>query len=471
MQPSELIKQNIPYTLTTEQDELLGLLDTFITAKNTQRSAFLIKGYAGTGKTMIISELVQVVKNFGYKTALVAPTGRAAKVLATYSKKRAYTIHKKIYRQTDTNGGGLVFQRMPNTAENTIFIVDEASMISDKADFGKKSLLEDLISFVFSNIYANNKILFIGDNAQLPPVGETESPALQEDFLRASYGLDITFKQLTQVMRQEKESGILHNATQLRENIAQENYKLNFKTKGFKDFYKMTSDRLEDGLIYAYNKYGAKNTIVVCRSNKTANQYNQYIRKVIRGAEEEIELGDLLMIVKNNYSVLQNEDDSIGFLANGDFVEIVKAGNFEEKYGLRFVTLTLRLLDYPDSEPFEAKVMLDTLYTNTPSLPQEDYQKLLEAVKADYADITQVKKRNEALKADEYMNALQVKFAYALTCHKSQGGQWDAIFVEQGYLTDDNLNLEFLRWLYTGVTRATKEVFLVNFHERFFDNN
>jgi len=470
MKPSAMLLRAFTLEATPDQVALLHELDDFILDKSQQKPAFVLKGYAGTGKTTLISLLVPVLKQLGFKVALLAPTGRAAKVFAGYARKRAYTIHRKIYRQSDIQEGNLRFQRVRNTSSNTVYLVDEASMISDKADFGQKSLLNDLLNYVFEAGTEHNKLLLIGDTAQLPPVSDPQSPALEADYLRRVYGLAVKDFQLTQVMRQGRHSGILWNATRLREQMLEKNPQLQFRTKGYKDFYKMTADRLEDGLRYAYDKYGTEQVIVVCRSNKNANNFNQYIRRMIQFSESEIEAGDLLMIVKNNYFVLtENGRDS--FLANGDFVEVLKVRNFEEMYGFRFVTLTLRLLDEPEQEAFEAKVMLDTLYQQEASLPSTQYQSLYEAVLADYQDITRKQQRNEALKKDPYLNALQVKFAYALTCHKSQGGQWKAVFIEQGFLKEEQIDMEFLRWLYTALTRATDEVFLVNFHPQFFDSH
>jgi exodeoxyribonuclease-5 len=469
IKPSQLLQEYIQLELTSEQQVFLQKLDDFFQPSE-NKTAFILRGYAGTGKTLMVSSLVKIASKIGYKVALLAPTGRAAKVLGGYAKKRASTIHRKIYQQIDTKGGNFVFKRVKNSSTNTIYIVDEASMISDNAVFGSKSLLDDLISYVFENIDAENKLLLVGDVAQLPPVGETLSVALDKDYMAHKYGLEITFQEFTQVMRQEQNSGILYNATLIRDCIRKQEVTLSMRTKGYKDFYKMTSERLEDGLRYAYDKFGIEDTIVVCRSNKSANNFNQYIRRTIRFAESEIEAGDYLMIVKNNYFVLADNGQE-GFLANGDFVEILKIRNEEEEYGLRFATMELRLIDYPDAPSFEAKVILNTLYTEHPSMPAEEYDKLYKNISESYAYITQQRKRQEALKNDPYLNALQVKFAYAITCHKSQGGQWKAVFVEQGFMTEEMVNTEFLRWLYTAITRAEKELFLVNFRDNFFENN
>jgi exodeoxyribonuclease-5 len=469
MKPSQLLQECIQLELTSEQQVFLQKLDDFFQPSE-NKTAFILRGYAGTGKTLMVSSLVKIASKIGYKVALLAPTGRATKVLSGYAKKRASTIHRKIYQQIDTKGGNFVFKRVKNSSTNTIYIVDEASMISDNAVFGSKSLLDDLISYVFENMDAENKLLLVGDVAQLPPVGETLSVALDKDYMAHKYGLEITFQEFTQVMRQEQNSGILYNATLIRDCIRKQEVTLSMRTKGYKDFYKMTSERLEDGLRYAYDKFGIEDTIVVCRSNKNANNFNQYIRRTIRFVESEIEAGDYLMIVKNNYFVLADNGQE-GFLANGDFVEVLKIRNEEEEYGLRFATMELRLIDYPDDPSFEAKVILNTLYTEHPSMPAEEYDKLYKNISESYADITQQRKRQEALKNDPYLNALQVKFAYAITCHKSQGGQWKAVFVEQGFMTEEMVNTEFLRWLYTAITRAEKELFLVNFRDNFFENN
>jgi ATP-dependent exoDNAse (exonuclease V) alpha subunit len=465
---SKIFVDNIDLQLTEEQLFFAKELDTFF-AKKEEKATFLLRGYAGTGKTLMVSNLVKIASKIGYKVALLAPTGRAAKVLGSYAQKRASTIHRKIYQQTDTKQGRFVFKRVKNTSEKTIYIVDEASMISDKAILGSKSLLDDLVSYVFENPKAENKLFLVGDVAQLPPVGENISVALDKDYLADQYNLNVQFCEFTQVMRQAEHSGILYNATLIRNQLRANEIRLGLRTKVYKDFYRMTAEKLEDGLRYAYNKYGIEDSIVICRSNKNANNFNRYIRRNIRFSESEIEAGDYLMIVKNNYFVLADNGQE-GFLANGDFVEVLKIRNEEEEFGFRFATMKLRLVDYPDAPPFEAKVILDTLYTEHPSMPAEMYDKLYEQVLESYSDITQHRKRQEALKDDPYLNALQVKFAYAITCHKSQGGQWKAVFVEQGFMTEDMVNAEFLRWLYTAITRAEKELFLVNFRPQFFED-
>ena len=471
--PSFLLRQKFPFEPTNGQVELFKLMDNFMTNKDDFGPlCFLLRGYAGTGKTTVISTIIKVLPKFGLKSVLLAPTGRAAKVMGNYSNKKALTIHKKIYRQVANQfTGNLEFQRQNNYATDTVFIIDEASMISDDADFGSAGLLTDLMEFVFTNPesdYNGNKIIFVGDTAQLPPVGKLNSPALQKKYLEGQFHLGVLEQELTEVMRQDALSGILYNATNLRDLLKSESNKISFTTEGFRDFFKMTGEKLEDGLNYAYRKFDRENTIILTRSNKTAVQYNRYIRQRIFGQEDELATSDLLMIVKNNYHWL-GEDSPAGFLANGDFVEIMKMKGVQEMHGFRFTTLTLRLLDYEEHPHIEAKVLMDTLYSNTPAMSREENKALYESVAQDYAHIINKKERNEAIRKDPYLNALQVKFAYALTTHKSQGGQWSAVFIDQGYLTDELINEDFVRWLYTAITRATHEVFLLNFHKEFFE--
>lgn len=467
--PSEQLRKKFPFKPTNGQLRFFDQLDDFlIEEKGLERyqDCFLLTGYAGTGKTTIISTVIKVIAEYGYKSVLLAPTGRAAKVMSSYSQKIALTIHKKIYKQTsDAFSGNMSFSRQKNYHTNTLFIIDEASMITDDADFGNRSLLDDLIAFVFEN--TGNKLLLVGDIAQLPPVGKDLSPALDKVYLEQNYDLSVFAEELTEVMRQDERSGILFNATQLRTQLKSETPQVEINTKSFKDLFRMTGEKLEEGMHYAFNKFGAENVIILTRSNKAAVQYNEYIRRIIHFAEDELDAGDRLMIVRNNYTVLE-EDSPAGFLANGDFIELLKIRRTEEMHGFRFADVSIRLTDYDKQPPFDAKILLDTLHTTTPSMPAEDNKKLYDRVVADYADIASKKERMEAIRKDPYLNALQVKFAYALTCHKSQGGQWSAVFIDQGYLPNDQVNTEFIRWLYTAITRATDEVFLMNFHPDFF---
>ncbi|WP_109676335.1 ATP-dependent DNA helicase [Dyadobacter jejuensis] len=468
--PSHLLSKRFPFRPTEGQLRFFKQMDEFlvdIPGLERYRDGFILKGYAGTGKTTIISTLIKILKQFGYQSVLLAPTGRAAKVMSNYSERIALTIHKKIYKQTaDSHSGNLVFQRQKNYHNDTLFIVDEASMITDEADYGSHSLLSDLIEYVYEN--PGNKLMLVGDVAQLPPVGHQLSPALDQAYLESSYYMSVYEEELREVMRQDLESGILFNATNLRNELAESLPQIKIQTKPFKDLFRMTGEKLEEGLRYAYDKYGQENVIILTRSNKTAVQYNQYIRRAIHFSEEELDAGDRLMVVRNNYSTL-SEDSPAGFIANGDFVELLKLRNIEEMHGARFADATLRLTDYEKQPPFEAKIMLDTLHTASPSLSSEENRKLYDSVSQDYADIKSRKERMEALRKDPYLNALQIKFAYALTCHKAQGGQWSAVFIDQGYLPEEQINTEFLRWLYTAITRATEEVFLMNFHPQFYE--
>lgn len=464
--PSQIIASKFPFTPTPGQKQLFTLFDQFLGKKKEGRHALILKGYAGTGKTSIVSALVKALPSFDFRYMLLAPTGRAAKVMAVYAERNAYTIHKIIYqRAADPISGRFQFKRRRNYAKNTLFIVDEASMLADDPGLERRGLLADLIDYIFE--HDSNKLMLIGDAAQLPPVGQAISNGLDANYLENTFSLTLLQTELTEVMRQDLDSGILFNATELRYQMGQEEFNINFKTKAFQDVYRMSGQRLEDGLHYAYDKFGKDNTAVVCRSNREAIQYNRCIRNQIFFYESEIEVGDYLMIVRNNYFFL-DEDSPAGFLANGDFTEVRKIINFEEMHGFRFATLELCLLDYTDHPPFEAKVILDTLYSPTTALPEEDYDRLFKSVFAGYQDMGTRQEQQEAIQNDLYLNALQIKFAYALTCHKAQGGQWDAVFVDQGYLKDEMINQEYLRWLYTAVTRAKKELFLMNFDDRFF---
>lgn len=445
----------------------MSLLNDFLEAEKRATQIILLKGYAGTGKTTLVTQLVGVLPLFNWKFSLLAPTGRAAKVMSGYAKKSAYTIHKIIYKQTAEPGSqSLRFQRQKNYYKNTVFIVDEASMLSDDSDYGRSGLLTDLIRFVFEN--ETNKLILVGDVAQLPPVGQTESPAMSRAYLQSSFGVGVKEVELTEVMRQASASGILENATALRDLLRKNDYHPRFATRQFKDIFRMTSERLEDGLRYAYDKYGQENTIIICRSNKSAVMYNQYIRRQIHFMEDEINAGDILLVGRNNYFYYP-EGAPGSFLANGDFVEIVKIISYHEMYGFRFADLELRMVDY-DAGKFEARVILDSIHTPAPALMPEDNKKLYDEVLRDYEDLAVKKEKNEALRKDPFLNALQVKFAYALTCHKSQGGQWKAVFIDQGYMNDEMLNQDFVRWVYTAITRATDEVFLVNFDNKFFNS-
>lgn len=463
--PSDLLIKNFPFLPTSGQSGFFGMMDDFLMKNPESKPTFILKGYAGTGKTSVISSLVKSLPRLNMRSLLLAPTGRAAKVMGNYSKKASFTIHKIIYKPKGEDGNlGMGFILQKNYYKDTVFIVDESSMLGDDGGMSG-TLLGDLIRFTFQG--AGNRLILVGDTAQLPPVGSEYSPALNAEYLARHFRLEVGQIELIEVMRQKLESGILFNATNLRDQLKKEMPEVKIITNRFKDTFKMTGERLEDGLRYAYEKYETENTIIVTRSNKAAVQYNLYIRKIIHFFEDEISTGDLLMIVKNNYTYMA-ESDSVNFLANGDMVEVMKIRNFEELYDFRFATLELRLLDYPDEPHFEAKVLLDTLYSPSPSLTRDQYRELYKKVSEDYADVASKVERQELIRKDPYLNALQVKFAYALTCHKAQGGQWKAVFVDQGYLKEDQVDRDFTRWLYTAMTRATEELYLVNFNPMFF---
>ncbi|SKB39549.1 exodeoxyribonuclease-5 [Parapedobacter luteus] len=471
VQIAELLYSRFPLQPTGQQYEAFQRLAIFL-GQAGHHSCFVLKGYAGTGKTTIISTLVNALPVLQMRTVLLAPTGRAAKVMRSYSGKKASTIHKKIYRKKVALSPDMAFGLANNPHTDTLFIVDEASMISnERFSFNSKSLLEDLVDYVNSG--QNCCLMFVGDTAQLPPVGLLQSPALDAQWLAGTFGMQVFTFELTEVVRQEKHSGILHNATAIRQQLqsATNHAAITFpriRVAGYGDIYRMTGERLIDGLHYAYDKYGLENTMVICRSNKNANSYNQNIRHRILFRDEELTGGDYIMVVRNNYYWLSADSNRTGFIANGDMAQVRRVRNVHEQHGFRFADVSLAFIDTDEIEPIDCRVMLDTLHTDSPSLSQADQQRLFDAVMQDYIDIPDKKERMAALKADPYYNALQIKFAMAITCHKAQGGQWQAVFVDQGYLTDEQLDVEFLRWLYTACTRATKELFLVNFHDGFF---
>ncbi|WP_438988199.1 ATP-dependent DNA helicase [Polaribacter sp.] len=463
---TELLKK-FPFKPTTKQRDLLGLLSSFVFDKE-KDSLFLLKGYAGTGKTTTIGAFVNSLWTAGKKSVLLAPTGRAAKVIAVYSKKPAFTIHKKIYFPKKQSNGSVAFVLQLNKHRNTIFIVDEASMIPDGKQhqqlFDSSSLLEDLISYVYSGI--NCKLIFMGDTAQLPPVKLDVSPALEKDTLAYQFNKTVTEIELDEVMRQHENSGILANATFLRLLLKNEpnnfSFDLNYPDiKRLEDGYD-----IEDAIVSAYDNFGVEDTAFIVRSNKRANQYNQQIRYNIRGQENEISSGDYIMIVKNNYYWLP-ESSKAGFIANGDICEVLKIFSIKELYGFKFAEVEIRMIDYPEMHPFETVLLLDTLTSESPSLTYEESNKLYQAVKEDYADEKSKYKQFLAIKKNKYFNALQVKFSYAMTCHKSQGGQWKTVFIEQPYLPD-GVSKEYFRWLYTAITRAQEKLFLIGFKDDFF---
>lgn len=458
---SSKIRSELPFEPTEQQVLLLDALGEFIMSDDTEK-VFLLRGYAGTGKTSVVSALVRAMNALQQKTMLLAPTGRAAKVIAGYSGFPAYTIHKRIYRQKSM--AEFRFQLADNLFNHTLFIVDEASMISNTggdSEFGSGRLLDDLIEFVYSGDGCS--LLLLGDTAQLPPVMQPHSPALEKDKL-AGYGLKVYDFTLTHVVRQALESGILHNATRLREILSEDKITEfpHFETQGFKDIRHLNGMDLIDEIQRAYNGVGVEDTIVVTRSNKRANMYNNGIRNRVLMKEDELTNGDLLMVTKNNY-FWNKPYKEIDFIANGDILEVVRVRKHREIYGFRFVDLSLRSLDY--GWEIDAKILLDMLQSESPAQANELHQRLFEAVAEDYPEITNRRMLIKKIYENEFFNALHVKFAYAVTCHKAQGGQWKKVFVDPGQVSDEQINSDFYRWMYTALTRASESAYLVNFPE------
>ena len=454
---------------TDEQNTLFHQLQAFIEDSGSVKSTFLLMGYAGTGKTTIIQALAKTVRKYGYRTVLLAPTGRATKVLAKYSKRKAYTIHRQIYKQVQNPySGNIVFKLRKNYQKKAVFIVDEASMISHENDVGEETMLTDLLDYVFE--HPHNKLVVIGDRAQLPPVGQSLSVALNAEILQHAYGLTVSAYELTQVVRQRERAGILHNATTLRKILQADTPLTHLETQPYPDIFRMQSSKLKEGLSYAYLKYGLKQTILICASNQEATRYNLRVREEILHRKKALETGDLLMVVRNNYRVLP-KSSNVGFLANGEFVEVVEVLQEEEQYGFQFATLRLQLPDHPRQPPFESKVLTDILRSNSPTLTKEENKQLYDAIAPQYEHIPQKSKQLKAIRKDPYLNALQVKFAYALTCHKAQGGQWPIVFIDQGYLKRSANTPEAIRWLYTACTRATQELYLIDFPASYFSHS
>jgi len=473
---SNFIFREFPYSPTPGQQNLIKRLADFIVSDMGQFPLFLLEGYAGTGKTTVVSTLVKALPKAGYSAVLLAPTGRAAKVLSLYAQMPAFTIHKRLYRPAMDADGHVHFQVQQNKSVRTLFIVDEASMIPDDRQSGEntafqtRNLLEDLIGHVFSG--QDCKMLFLGDSCQLPPVGSVQSPALDTDLLRESYYLDLDSFILSDVVRQSLESGILSVATGIRAKIGINGSGLPLplfgKENAFADVISITGIDMPDAMQQAFSDYGRENTVVITRSNKRANLFNQAIRERILFHENELAAGDNLMVVRNNYFWLPDESKA-GFIANGDIIEVQSIRKTEELYGFRFAEATVRMVDYPEEPSFDVKLLLNAINSEGPALNYEDNQKLFNEVMADYMGESTRRKRMAGIRNNPHFNALQVKHASALTCHKTQGGQWDAVFIEKGYLKDEMIDTEYLRWLYTAVTRATKKLFLINFEERFFE--
>ncbi len=464
-----LLKGDFPFEPTLKQDIVLQKLSHFVLS-GSKDSLFLLKGYAGTGKTTLVGTLVKNLWKAKLNATLLAPTGRAAKVISNYSGKHAQTIHRNIYYPKKNTSGGLAFQLKQNKNRNTIFIVDEASMIpdtpSDSKLFENGSLLDDLIMYVYSGF--NCKILFIGDTAQLPPVKLEVSPALNPDNLSNGFNKEVTQIELDEVVRQAEGSGILMNATRLRELLNDGFYdSFQFNISGYSDIVRfIDGHEIMDALNDAYSSSGHEESVIILRSNKRANIYNQQIRSRILFQEEELSAGDYLMVVKNNYFWLDNKSEA-GFIANGDIIKVLEIYSFKDLYGFRFAEVKINMVDYPNQKPFETVLLLDTLTSETPSLSYEESNTLYQEVMKDFEGEKSKYKKFLGVKNNKFFNSLQVKFSYAITCHKSQGGQWDKVFIEQPYLSD-GITKDYLRWLYTAVTRAKKKLFLIGFKDDFF---
>ena len=459
------IKEFFRYEPTLEQENAVIFLSDFL-IEHHDNAVFVLKGYAGTGKTSLVGALVKALDAMQRKCVLLAPTGRAAKVFSHYAGHQAFTIHKKIYRQKSFSNEMSNFSLDNNLNKHTLFIVDEASMIANSGlsglVFGTGRLLDDLIRYVFSG--QGCRLLLIGDIAQLPPVGEEESPALSVDVLKG-YGLDVCSAQLTQVVRQAQESGILWNATSLRQYLTEENFSEFpvIQVKGFPDIRLVSGEELIETINDCYDAVGLEETMIVTRSNKRANIYNNGIRNAILYRTEELSTGDLLMVAKNNYFWTE-QCKELDFIANGDIAVVKRIRKSQELYDFHFLDVTLSFPDYQDLE-LDVKLLLDILHTEAPALPKADQDRLFANVLEDYLDISSKPERMKRMKADPFYNALQVKYAYAVTCHKAQGGQWKRVFLDQGYVNEEMLGIDYFRWLYTAFTRASETLYLVNWPE------
>nr|WP_297788905.1 ATP-binding domain-containing protein [uncultured Allomuricauda sp.] len=465
----KILNEKFPHTPTVKQGLALNKLANFV-LDGKKDEVFLLKGFAGTGKTTLVATLVSSLWKVKMSSVLMAPTGRAAKVMSVYSGNKAFTIHKKIYFPKKQSGGGIQFVLAPNKHRNTVFIVDEASMIPDTpADsklFENGSLLDDLMYYVHSG--HNCKLILIGDTAQLPPVKLELSPALDENRLSLNYDKEVECLELDEVMRQSGGSGILHNATNLREQLQSEFFEdFKFELDNYKDIVRLIDgNEIQEAIDSSYSQNGKEQTAIIVRSNKRANLYNQNIRERILFLDNEISVGDYMMVVKNNYFWLKPNSEA-GFIANGDIIEVLELFAIKELYGFKFAEVKVKMVDYPNQKPFETVLLLDTITAETPSLSYEDGNRLYQEVMKDYAHEKSKYRKFLGVKNNRFFNALQVKFSYAITCHKSQGGQWDTVFVEQPYLPN-GVDKDYLRWLYTAVTRAERQLYLIGFKDDFF---
>ena len=468
------IYNNFPYTPTNQQKKIIKSLSLFISGESNEQ-IFMLNGYAGTGKTTVISALSNSLNLLGIRSVMLAPTGRAAKVMSQYANKSATTIHKKIYRQKSATDNSFVLNF--NKDKDTIYIIDESSMISNSSFenvvFGSGRLLDDVFDFV--NAGRNCRVIFIGDTAQLPPIGTLISPALDCSYL-SNYG-DLASEEMSDVVRQESDSGILHNATIIRSLIEQGLEQIPKFSLSFPDFQRIGGGDVLEVIEDNYGKYDISNCIVITRSNKQANRFNQGIRSRVLYQEERIDSGDYLMVVKNNYFYKTSDNltmqqlagqDGEDFLANGDVAKILRVRKYEEVHGFMFADVTLKLI-YNDDYELDCKILLDTLDSESPSLSKEQQKSLFLSVEADYADVKSKRDRYKKMRVDPYLNAVQVKFAYAVTCHKAQGGQWDSVIIDSMLWGDMPMTLDLLRWLYTAVTRSAKKLYLLNFDDRFFE--
>ena len=464
-----ILLNNFSLKPTLNQIEWFRSISNFL-GSNDNDKIFLLKGYAGTGKSTLISHLVNHLDKFNYNSVLIAPTGRAAKVISSYSKKKAFTIHKQIYYPKSEKGRGVKFILKSNKIKKTLFIVDEASMISDHRHnsklFENGSLLNDLINYVYSGKFCF--LVLVGDTAQLPPINFEISPALSEKELKNHYNKTVFSITLTEVVRQLSNSGILFNASNLRDFISKNVFNnFSFKINNFNDIHKINDgEELLDTLDYSLNKFDIDEVVVIVRSNKRANLYNQNIRNRILFRESSLSIGDQLMVVKNNYFWIKPESQA-GFIANGDIIIVESIIKINEFYGFKFAKIEAKLIDYPEMNTFETVILTDTLTSNFSSLTFEESQSLYKSVQDDYKDEKSSFKKFLKVKNNPYFNALQVKYSYSITCHKSQGGQWDKVFVEYPYLPDGP-NKDFFRWLYTAITRAKKDLYLIGFPKEYF---
>ena len=462
------IYEKISFHTTFSQKKVVEMLSNYLSEPKTEQ-IFILNGYAGTGKTTLLAALVAVLESMQVPTVLLAPTGRAAKVLSKYSNRKALTIHKRIYRERTTADYESHFSLDVNKERGAVFIVDEASMLSDSTSegqiFGSGSLLDDLIKYVRSG--KDCRLILVGDNAQLPPVGSAFSPALDEAVMR-DYG-DVVYASMDDVVRQQAESGILFNATMLRCMLENGIYEVPHLEMDFTDVESISGGEVMEKVQECYDRYGRDETIIITRSNRRANRYNEGVRRYNLSAEEAIESGDCLMVVKNNYYFTEREQECpMSFVANGDVALLKKIRRFEDFYGFHFAEALLSFPDYNDFE-LQCKILLDTLTSESPSLTREESGRLLREVEQDYLDIKSRLKRLKEIRENPHFNAVQVKFAYAITCHKAQGGQWKAVFVDRALFGDEPMTADMLRWLYTAFTRATERLYLVNFDERFFE--